>query len=127
MNFYIGNSIDEIDEQDVNVEFSDELLGFIYEMNERVPFELSKLYTINPYDDVEVSKEDLSQIAEICKYILDSTLLQDYGEPDEGKQMVQDLLELIPKAMSRPRDGEPSLTLVNGDEPTLMKKLYNFI
>jgi len=25
MNFYIGNSIDEIDEQDVNIEFSDEL------------------------------------------------------------------------------------------------------
>ena len=29
MNFYIGNSIDEIDEQDVNVEFSDELIDFI--------------------------------------------------------------------------------------------------
>ena len=26
MNFYIGNSIDEIDEQDVNIEFSDELI-----------------------------------------------------------------------------------------------------
>lgn len=30
MNFYIGNSIDEIDEQDVNIEFSDELIDFIY-------------------------------------------------------------------------------------------------
>lgn len=26
MNFYIGNSIDEINEQDVNVEFCDELV-----------------------------------------------------------------------------------------------------
>ena len=27
MNFYIGNSIDEIDEQDVNIEFSDEWMS----------------------------------------------------------------------------------------------------
>lgn len=101
MNFYIGNSIDEIDEQDVNVEFSDELIDFIYKMSGRVSFDMSKLYKIDPYDDVEVSKNDLSQIAEICKYILDSALLQDYEEPDEGRQMLQDLLEIIQKAITR--------------------------
>ena len=95
MNFYIGNSIDEIDEQDVNIEFSDELIDFIYKMSGRVSFDMSKLYKIDPYDDVEVSK------AKICKYILDSTLLQDYEEPDEGRQMLQDLLEIIQKAMTR--------------------------
>lgn len=62
MNFYIGNSIDEIDEQDVNVEFSDELIDFIYKMSGQVSFHMSKLYEINPYDDVEISKNDLSQI-----------------------------------------------------------------
>ena len=40
-------------------------------------------------------------ICKICKYILDSTLLQDYEEPDEGRQMLQDLLEIIQKAMTR--------------------------
>lgn len=99
MNFYIGNSIDEIDEQDINVEFSDELIGFIYKMRGQVSFDMSKLYQIDPYDDVEVSKNDLSKITEICKSILDTTLLQDYEEPDEGRQMLQDLLEIIQKAM----------------------------
>lgn len=42
MNFYIGNSMDEI----------------------------------NPYVDVEISKNDLSQIIEICNYILDTSLLR---------------------------------------------------
>ncbi len=101
MNFYIGNSIDEIDEQDVNVEFSDELIDFIYKMSGQVSFDMSKLYQIDPYDDVEVSKNDLSQIVEICKYILDTALLRNYEEPDEGRQMVQDLLEIIKKAMTR--------------------------
>ena len=100
MNFYIGNSIDEIDEQDVNVEFSDELIDFIYKMSGRVSFDMSKLYKINPYDD-EISKNDLPQIIEICKFILDSALLQDYEKPDEGRQMLQDLLEIIQKAMTR--------------------------
>ena len=71
MNFYIGNSIDEIDEQDVNVEFSDELIDFIYKMSGRVSFDMSKLYKINPYDDAE------------------------------GRQMLQDLLEIIKKAITR--------------------------
>ena len=61
MNFYIGNSIDEINEQDVNVEFCDELIDFIYKMSGQVSFDMSKLYQIDPYDDVEVSKNDLFQ------------------------------------------------------------------
>lgn len=101
MNFYIGNSINEIDEQDVNVEFSDELINFIYKMREQVSFDMSKLYEIDPYDDVEVSKNDLSQIIEICNYILNTSLLQNYEELEEGNQMLQDLVEIAQKAMSR--------------------------
>ena len=101
MNFYIGNSIDEVDAQDVNVEFSDELIDFIYKLSRQVSFNMSKLYKIDPYDDVEVSKNDLSQIIEVCNYILGASLLQDYEEPDEGNQMLQDLVEIAQKAMSR--------------------------
>ena len=101
MNFYVGNSIDEMDERDINVEFSDELINFIYKMRGQVSFDMSKLYQIDPYNDVEISKDDLVEIAMICKNISDSMLLQNYEEPDEGNQMLQDLLEIIQKAMSR--------------------------
>lgn len=101
MNFYIGNSINEIDEQDVNVEFSDELLDFVYKLSKHSSFDMSKLYEINPYVDVEISKSDLSQIIEICNYILDTSLLQNYEEPDEGNQMLKDLVEIAQKAQSR--------------------------
>lgn len=57
--FYIGNSIEEIDEQDINVEFSDELINFIYKLRGQASFDMSKLYEIDPYDDVVVSKNDL--------------------------------------------------------------------
>lgn len=101
MNFYIGNSIDEIDERDVNVEFSDELIDFIYKLSNQVSFDMSKLYEIDPYNDVVISINDLSQIVEICNYILDASLLQNYGEPDEGNQMLRNLIEISQKAMKR--------------------------
>lgn len=46
MNFYIGNSIGKIDKQDVNVEFSDKLINFIYKLRGQVSFDMSKLYEI---------------------------------------------------------------------------------
>lgn len=101
MNFYIGNSIGEINEQDFNVEFSDELIDFIYKMRKQVSCDMSKLYQIDPYDDVEVSKSDLQQIVEICIYILDTELLQNYGDLSEGMQMIQNLMKITQKALKR--------------------------
>ena len=101
MNFYIGNSIDEIDEQDVNVEFSDELIDFVYKLSKQEPFDMSKLYEINPYDDVEIPKSDLPQIVRICKYILKTSLLKDYKEAEEGGQMLRNLLKIAQKAIAR--------------------------
>lgn len=99
MNFYIGNSIDEIKEQDYNVEFSDELIDYIYKLNEKVSFDMHQLCEINPYDDVEISKDALMLIIQTCEYLLDNKLLFDYDEPDEGNQMLKDLVELAQKAL----------------------------
>lgn len=101
MNFYIGNSIDEIDKQDVNVEFSDELIDFVYKLSKQEPFDMSELCGINPYLDVEISKNVLPQIIEICNYILDNSLLRAYKEPDGGNQMLKALVEIAQKAQSR--------------------------
>lgn len=101
MNFYIGNSMDEIDKRDVNVSFNDELIDFIFKLSKQVSFDMSKLYEINPYDDVVVSANDLSQIIEIYNYILDASLLQNYEEPDVGNQMLEDLVKIARKAISR--------------------------
>ncbi len=60
---------------------------------------MHQLCEINPYDDVEISKNDLKQIIQICKCILDNKLLCDYDEPDEGNQMLKDLVELAQKAL----------------------------
>ena len=101
MNFYIGNSIEKIDEQVVNIEFCDELIDFIYKLRKQVPFDMCKLYEIDPYDDVEIEVNDLPQIIRICNYVLDTSLLKKYGEADVGRQMLQDLVGIAQEALSR--------------------------
>ncbi|MGN0386185.1 MAG: hypothetical protein ACI4EX_09905 [Lachnospiraceae bacterium] len=61
---------------------------------------MRKLYEIDPYGDVEISKNDLPQIIKVCNYILETFLLQTYEEPDEGNQMLKDLVEIAQKALS---------------------------
>lgn len=99
MNFYVGNMINEINMLDSNIEFSDELLDYIYKLSQKITYDMSKLYEINPYVDVEIEKNDLHTIIEICNYILDKKLLENYEEPDEGYEMLQNLIKISQKAI----------------------------
>lgn len=101
VNFYISNSIDEIKEQDINVEFSDELINYIYKLSKKEKYDFKKIYEIDPYMDIIVPKEDLHQIIEECNLILNAALLQGYEDPDEGNQMLRDLLHIAQMALSK--------------------------
>ena len=48
MNFYIGNSVKDINLNNKNIEFSDELIEYIYNSRDKVLFDMSKLYDIDP-------------------------------------------------------------------------------
>ncbi|MCR4696703.1 MAG: hypothetical protein K5654_05255 [Lachnospiraceae bacterium] len=85
MGFYIGNSIEDINEQDNNKEFGYELIDFIYKNNHLVSFNMRNLYQINPYSDIALPGRELSQISEIYIDLLNRDLLMNYDEPDEGK------------------------------------------
>ena len=101
MNFYMGNTIGEINKEDFNAEVRDDLIDFIYKLKGQVAFDMSKLYEINPYDDVEIPKSDLPQIVKICKYMLETSLLKDYKEKAEGDQMLRNLLKVAQEAIAR--------------------------
>ena len=53
-----------------NIEFSDELIGYIYSSRDEVLFDMSKLYDIDPYDDVVILADDIQLIINTCKSIL---------------------------------------------------------
>ncbi|WP_077609163.1 hypothetical protein [Clostridium sp. Marseille-P2415] len=101
MNFYIGDSIDNMELSDSNVEFNDELINFIYKLRDKSSFDMSKLYEIDPYDDIEIPNKDVFEIIKICRYILDLSLLEDYEEYDEGNQMLKELLKLAECAIKK--------------------------
>lgn len=99
MNFYIGNSLSEINIGEDNVEFSDELMDFIFKLGTKNVPDMNKLYEIAPYSDVEISIMDLPPIIDICNFILRESLLEDYEEPDEGTEMLLNLVQIAQKAL----------------------------
>lgn len=100
MNFYIGNLIDELDINSENIEFSDELLAYIYKISQYYSIDMEKLYAIDPYDDIDISKVDLPEIINICNFILKESLLESFPERDEGNKMMSDLLKIANKALA---------------------------
>ncbi len=100
MNFYISDSLNTINKNAANAELSDELIDYIYKSKKRISIDVSTLYEIDPYDDVTISSDELTSMAEICIYLLSNGILDDFDDPNEGKQMVESLLRIVNIALS---------------------------
>lgn len=100
MNFYIGNSVKDINLNNKNIEFSDELIEYIYNSRDKVLFDMSKLYDIDPYDDVVISADDIQLIINTCKSILASTILEDARESEIWTIMLNELINMAQQALS---------------------------
>ena len=83
-----------------NIEFSDELIGYIYSSRDKVLFDMSKLYDIDPYDDVVILADDIQLIINTCKSILVSTILKDARESEIWTIMLNELINMAQQALS---------------------------
>ena len=83
-----------------NIEFSDELIGYIYSSRDQVLFDMSKLYDIDPYDDVVILADDIQLIINTCKSILVSTILKDVRESEIWTIMLNELINMAQQALS---------------------------
>ena len=92
MNFYIGNSIEEIFVEDDNVEINDELLEFIYKLKDIIPSDLNKFYQIDPYRDAVLNKDEVEGIIELCIFILNKQLLNGYREKEDAINVLDKLI-----------------------------------
>ena len=70
MNFYIGNSVNEININDYNVELDDDLMSIINDLTKKINIDFSVLYDIDPYDDVVISNDHLTKLLDVIKNIL---------------------------------------------------------
>ena len=95
MNFYIGNSVNEININDYNVELDDDLMSIINDLTKKINIDFSVLYDIDPYDDVVISNDHLTKLLDVIKNILSSNLLIEYSDYDT----LTDLIKLINKAI----------------------------
>lgn len=94
MNFYIGNTVSDIDLNDINVEFRDDLLEYIYNLKGRTELNVESLIKIDPYSDVIISNDEVSIIVEICDYLVKTLLFKDYDDQDEAMEAMEALMQL---------------------------------
>lgn len=107
MHFFVGDSLDTVKTEGKNIEyieFSAELVQYLYNLRNKVSFSMETLFKINPYGDEVLTKQDIVKLQEICKNIEGTTdILSKYGDFEEGKESVAGLLKLSSKALQTDR------------------------
>ncbi|NLP14934.1 MAG: hypothetical protein GX383_10790 [Clostridium sp.] len=99
MNFYIGNSIETLNKNDKNVELDDEMVEYLYSIKELIPY--VAFFTIDPYSDLVVEEEDISDIIMMCKYVIKEQILNAYDESEELILVINELNDLCHNALKK--------------------------
>lgn len=99
MNFYIGNSIEQLNVNDKNVELDDEMMEYMYSIKEKIPFVC--FFTIDPYSDVVVEKNEINDIISMCDYVLKERRLNDYEEREDIIIAIRELNSLCHNALKQ--------------------------
>lgn len=99
MNFYIGNSVGQLNANDESVELGDEIVEYLYSIKENVPFVV--FFTIDPYADTIVKKNNIVDIISMCDYVLESGKLNNYDEKEEIISTIRELDELCCNALKQ--------------------------
>ena len=98
MNFYIGNSFEDLKITDRNIEICDDLLEFLYKNNYIVDSKKFVLNEIHPYDDTVIDNSKLQQWLAMCNSIVSSKILEQYEDLDEAGN-IEELIILIKEAL----------------------------
>ncbi len=99
MNFYIGNSIKQLDVSENNVELDDDMMEYLYSIKIIIPF--IAFFNINPYADTIIEGEDITDIISMCEYAINEQILNDYGESDELIVAINELHTLCCNAIKQ--------------------------
>ena len=98
MNFYIGDSMKELDIDDKNIEFNDNLFQFIYDSRNQLESKIQVLLEIDQFSDVLIPLNKVKDIETACLSILNSNILANYDDLDEAKATIQEILNLCKEA-----------------------------
>ncbi|MDU4853127.1 hypothetical protein ACTQ31_15370 [Clostridium butyricum] len=99
MNFYIGHSIEQLNVDDKNVELDDEMMEYLYSIKEKIPF--VAFFTIDPYSDMVVEKNEISDIISMCDYVVKEQRLNDYDESEDIILAIRELNSLCQNALKQ--------------------------
>lgn len=100
MNFYIGNQLSDISDNGYNVWFDINLHDFICRQRKYIPFNIDAIGDIDPYADVIIKKEIVSEIIEVCELLLECEYLHEYEDYDEAIEILKETIKIAKEAQA---------------------------
>ena len=98
MNFYIGDSMKELDINDRNIELNDDLYQFIYGSRNHLEDKIHVLVEIDQFSDVLIPLNKVKELEGACQSILTSNILVNYEDYAEAEVTIQELSDLCKDA-----------------------------
>ena len=101
MNFYIGNSISEINRQNENVYFSTEFGDYLFDNKDNLGTDLQWFFDIDPYEIALVDVSTIPSIIESCSILAGLRIWEKYDFPKDGETAIIGLLDMSKKAYDK--------------------------
>lgn len=101
MNFYIGNTLKDVNSNSKDAYFTAEFGEFLYQNRKHIKIDLEWLFEINPYDTVFIDSAKIPTIILACKEMIELEVWKDYEYPEDGENAVKDLLTIASEAMNK--------------------------
>jgi hypothetical protein len=98
MNFYIGNSVEEINPMEKNVELCDDLLEYLNKHKKDIQLKRFVLQEIDPYDDNIIKYSELKLWQDMWELLMVSKVLEGYEDSDEAR-CIRELFNLFGEAI----------------------------
>lgn len=99
MNFYISNSIEQLDINEKNVELNDDMVEYLYSIKMIIPF--TAFFKLDPYSDTIIEKEDIKDIILMCEYVINEQILNDYVGSKELIVVIREFNDLCCNAIKQ--------------------------
>lgn len=99
MNFYINDSIENLEPNDENVELDDNMIDYIYSIKYKLPNNF--FFTIDQYSDTLIDSVEINQILVMCKYIINNEIYENYEDSLDLNETIINLYNLCAIAIKK--------------------------
>ncbi|RDU22593.1 hypothetical protein [Anaerosacchariphilus polymeriproducens] len=101
LDFYIANSIDDINQNMTSVELSEEVQEYIYKNTKYINIDLKCINELDPYGDTIIEHDKIEQLLFVFKTLVDNSFFKHCENNNEVEESIENLISLLNESLIR--------------------------